>query len=62
MWKSIPTFIVAVLDVTPLSDSHAQFAGGVKSPNTPIAIIHIMHILLLAFAQLLALVAGVAVA
>ena len=58
----IPTFVVAALDVMLLSDSHDQLAGDVKSPNTPTAIVLLMHILLLAFALLLTFVTGVAIA
>ena len=59
---SILTFVVATLDVAPLSESHVRLAGNVRSPNTPTAIICVVHILLLTFVQLLALVTGVAVA
>ena len=51
-----------MLDVALLSNSHAQFSGDAKPPNTPTAIILIVHTLLLAFALLLAFVTGVAVA
>ena len=40
----------------PPSYSHAWLAGDIKSPSTPTAIVHVMHILLLVFAQPLAIV------